>query len=251
MSTLCKGSLHPPCTQKYHSQPSCQWKPPSSDTVLSMNLPVAGPTKSQKGHTVGPSALPGSPRPRDSVARSLLSHWSLLCSPKPIHSQLYLLSPTLTFQLFPSETRDYPFPWASTLTPPTVSSGFPACSDPSRASLLSLSSALCLLLSLATELGCWVGAAKLRSLHIQGWKEASSGDFPVTLCVYLTRRRDMSWKLGGFFQPTRTCHGHGSSSESKTIPRTPSTDEEMGQAGCGIPMRPRTSYHRGKKRFNG
>lgn len=132
-----KESLQPPCTQKHHSQPLFEQECPSSDTVLSMNLPVAGPTESQKGHTVGPSAVPGGPRPRDSVSRNLLAHWSLFCSPKPTYSQLYLPSPTLT-----PETGGYPFPSTSTLPPPSVTSSFPACSDLSQASLPSLFSVL-------------------------------------------------------------------------------------------------------------
>lgn len=51
-------------------------------------------------------------------------------------------------------------------------------------------------MSLTVELGCRVVTTKVRSLPMQGWREASSGDFPDILCVWLTRKRDMSWKLG-------------------------------------------------------
>lgn len=69
-------------------QPSCQQEPPSPGTLLSLNLLVAGPTKSQRDaelvlqHCLGASG-PGT------LARSLPSHWRWFCSPKPNHSQLH------------------------------------------------------------------------------------------------------------------------------------------------------------------
>lgn len=50
-------------------------------------------------------------------------------------------------------------------------------------------------LSLSMELGCWVRTAKLRSVCMHGWKEASIEDFPANSHVLLTKRRDRSRKL--------------------------------------------------------
>lgn len=65
----------------------------------------------------------------------------------------------------------------------------------------------------------WV--TKLRSLHMQGWRGTSSRDFPATLCVWLTGRRDKSWKLGGSFQSTGNCLGLTAPQNQRPYPEYP------------------------------